>query len=349
MLYEVQVAPYLDHPTVLEADGYTGRKDFKYPLLVIDQESYLAGVVENSDEYYLTAGRLVHNLQIGRYCSIANGAYFLIGRGKDFVRVTTSAAKVFHQNRIAHDFIHREKGSVIIQNDVWLGRKVSVMSGVTIHNGAVVAANSHVVKDVPAYAIVGGNPAKVIGYRFDEETIAKLQTIQWWYWEEEKIKQNAAYFDDIHGFCERFYEEAKAEADRVLTCPLDLECKDRYCMLLDYADPFPVTFNVLEEFFEKYREDPQKELALFWFDHEEIQDDDFIQKVNQLIHQKAEQTKAQCSVLFMQGNLEDLKGFFPMIRHLIINRRIETILLMCYAELYGRDIEVISGVDIPVF
>lgn len=64
------------------------------------------------------------------------------------------------------------------------------MSGIKIGNGAVIAANSHVVKDVPAYSIVGGNPAKVIKYRFSQEQIEKLEKIQWWNWEDQKIKEN---------------------------------------------------------------------------------------------------------------------------------------------------------------
>jgi acetyltransferase-like isoleucine patch superfamily enzyme len=72
------------------------------------------------------------------------------------------------------------KGDVIIGNDVWIGMNTTIMSGVTIGDGAIVANNSHVVKDVEPYALVGGNPAKFIKYRFSAEQIQKLLEIKWW-------------------------------------------------------------------------------------------------------------------------------------------------------------------------
>lgn len=173
MKYLVTVPPY----TLKFLNVILGQyQDFpKYSLCSIDRESYIiSAMVENSDEGWSQEGRMVHNFQIGRYCSMAEDLFFLIGRGKDYEHVSTSAAKVFHQRGEVIGHKHHEKGSIIIENDVWIGRKASVMSGVTIHNGAIVGAMSHVVKDVPPYAIVGGNPARVIGYRFDEKIIQKL-------------------------------------------------------------------------------------------------------------------------------------------------------------------------------
>ncbi len=80
------------------------------------------------------------------------------------------------------------------------------MSGVTIHNGAVIAANSVVTKDVEPYSIVGGNPARHIKYRFDKEIIDKMLSIQWWFWEDSKISQHKKWFTaDTVDFAERFY------------------------------------------------------------------------------------------------------------------------------------------------
>jgi acetyltransferase-like isoleucine patch superfamily enzyme len=80
------------------------------------------------------------------------------------------------------------KGSVHIGNDVWLGYGVTIMSGVTIGHGSAIAANSHVVKNVPPFSIVGGNPAKIIGKRFSDEQIADLLKYPWWDLEDETIK-----------------------------------------------------------------------------------------------------------------------------------------------------------------
>jgi acetyltransferase-like isoleucine patch superfamily enzyme len=79
------------------------------------------------------------------------------------------------------------KGNITIGNDVWIGMDSCILSGVTIGNGAVIAARSTVVKDVAPYAMVGGNPAKLIRYRFSKAVIDELQHIAWWDWPLEEI------------------------------------------------------------------------------------------------------------------------------------------------------------------
>ena len=101
-------------------------------------------------------------------------------------------------------------GDVVIGNDVWVGESAKILSGVTISDGAVIASNSHVVKDVEPYSVVGGNPAKHIKFRFDEESIKKLLKIQWWNWDDEKIQENVNLLcnNDIQGpFVDKFYDE----------------------------------------------------------------------------------------------------------------------------------------------
>lgn len=82
------------------------------------------------------------------------------------------------------------KGDTVVGNDVWLGYEAVIMPGVTIGDGAIIAAKSIVVKDIPPYSIVGGNPAKIIKQRFDGETIAALLEIAWWNWNIKKISAN---------------------------------------------------------------------------------------------------------------------------------------------------------------
>jgi serine acetyltransferase len=83
------------------------------------------------------------------------------------------------------------KGDIIVGNDVWIGAKSTIMSGVNIGNGAVIGSNSTITKDVPPYAIVVGNPGKIVKYRFTEKQIESLLKISWWDWTEDRIKTEA--------------------------------------------------------------------------------------------------------------------------------------------------------------
>jgi hypothetical protein len=103
-----------------------------------------------------------------------------------------------------------DKGSITIGSDVWLGTRAVVMSGVTVQHGAVVAAGAVVTRDVPPYAIVGGVPARVIRYRFDERTIRALLAIAWWEWPDEiMLERLSSLYDDVHTFIARYGTEEK--------------------------------------------------------------------------------------------------------------------------------------------
>lgn len=99
----------------------------------------------------------------------------------------------FAKKQMVEEFRYYDKERQIdikIGNDCWIGEGVTFIGGTAVHDGAVVLAGAYVVKDVPSYAIVGGTPAKVIGYRYDEETIKFLQRIQWWNNEEQWLRDN---------------------------------------------------------------------------------------------------------------------------------------------------------------
>ena len=82
------------------------------------------------------------------------------------------------------------KGDTVVGNDVWIGQNVTVMPGVHIGDGAIIAANSVVTKDIPAYSIAGGNPCRVKSKRFDEDLIAYLLDLKWWDWDADRIFRN---------------------------------------------------------------------------------------------------------------------------------------------------------------
>ena len=127
-------------------------------------------------------------LKIGSFCSISANVTILLGGNHRGDWITT-----FPFNVIFEEFRYIEghpssNGDVIIGNDVWIGLNALILSGVTIGDGAIIAANSVVTKDVEPYVIVGGNPAKKIKNRFDDKTIEDLLRIRWWDWDLEKIK-----------------------------------------------------------------------------------------------------------------------------------------------------------------
>ena len=101
------------------------------------------------------------------------------------------------------EWVDKKEGLYVkIGNDVWIGNGVSIMEGVTIADGTIIGAGAVVVKDTEPYSIVGGNPAKVIRYRFGEDEIKFLANLEWWNWKEEQIKKYAIYFNDVRNLRE---------------------------------------------------------------------------------------------------------------------------------------------------
>ncbi|MDP4181822.1 MAG: CatB-related O-acetyltransferase [Bacillota bacterium] len=140
--------------------------------------------------YPINEDRLI----IGNFCSIACGAKFIFTSANHTLKsLSTYPFPLFFEEwnldkedvRSAWD----NKGDIVIGNDVWIGYEAVILSGVHIGDGAIIGTRAVVTKDIPSYTIAGGIPAKEIKKRFDEDTIIKLQQIQWWNWSFDKIQQ----------------------------------------------------------------------------------------------------------------------------------------------------------------
>lgn len=154
----------------------------------------------------LTSEGNISTLKIGKFCSIADRVVIFLGGEHRVDWISTYPFNGVFKRACGkikgHPFA---KGDVIIGNDVWIGRSASILSGVSVGDGAVIGAHSLVTKDVDPYTIVGGNPAKVIRKRFDDKTIQELLAIKWWNWEIDRIIKNVPLL--MSGNVEQFVKQ----------------------------------------------------------------------------------------------------------------------------------------------
>lgn len=144
-------------------------------------------------------------LRVGKFCSFAYGCHVILGGEHRIDFVSTYRLSHYPPFRDpTYDSLHTStsKGAVTIGNDVWIGHESLILSGVEIGDGAVVGAGSVVRHNVPAYALVAGNPARVAGFRFPKEQIEALLRIRWWDWSSERIRAAVPMLmsDDIQAF-----------------------------------------------------------------------------------------------------------------------------------------------------
>ena len=152
---------------------------------------------------YIQKRSNIFNCDIGKFCSIASGV--TIGPGIHKVDgVSTHPAFFIYNTPLICKFAQQDNFEtskrITIGNDVWIGEKAVILDGITIGTGAIIAAGAVVTKDVSAYSIVGGVPAKHIKYRFDEQIILALLKSEWWELPEENLRQNYKLFSNAELF-----------------------------------------------------------------------------------------------------------------------------------------------------
>ncbi|WP_299190481.1 CatB-related O-acetyltransferase [uncultured Aquimarina sp.] len=188
-------------------------KSIKFPLNNYERLCFLKNIVKNpniivGDYTYYDDFENVENFEknvkyhfdfvddkliIGKFCMIASDVKFIMNGANHLTdSLSTYPFAIFGNGweNAMDGKSYPKKGNINIGNDVWIGYNATIMAGVTIGDGAIIATNSTVIKDVEPYSIVGGNPAKEIKKRFSKEIIRKLLELKWWNWDIEKITQN---------------------------------------------------------------------------------------------------------------------------------------------------------------
>jgi virginiamycin A acetyltransferase len=188
-------------------------KDEVFPLKHYDRLCFLKNIIQSEqiivgDYTYYDDFEDVHNFEknvkylfdftgdkliIGKFCMIASGVTFIMNGANHLTdSISTYPFAIFGNGweQAMDSKTYPFKGDTLIGNDVWIGYKATILAGVTIGDGAIIAAGAMVTKDVAPYSIVGGNPAREIKKRFSEEKIARLLQAKWWDWDLEKITRH---------------------------------------------------------------------------------------------------------------------------------------------------------------
>ena len=195
-------------------------KDIAFPLKNYDRLCFLKNIIKNpniivGDYTYYDDFEDVHNFEknvkyhfdftgdqliIGKFCMIASDVKFIMNGANHLSNaISTYPFAVFGNGweNAMEGKAYPNKGNIEIGNDVWIGYNATIMAGVKIGDGAIIATNSTVVSDVEPYTIVGGNPAREIKKRFSPEIVERLLKLQWWNWDIEKITENVHNLTDL--------------------------------------------------------------------------------------------------------------------------------------------------------
>lgn len=310
----------------------------EFPLITLGIKSY---IVNSVIETFLH--KESNHLMIGNYCSIAHNVSFLINLDHNYSYVSTYPIDKISSSW-KHECFELNKGQIIIGNDVWIGRNATILDGVCIGNGAIVAANSVVTKNVPPYAIVAGNPAKIVKYRFSEEIIHKLNTIKWWYWDKEKVLQNKGFFESssLQGLDLLYHKALQCQMDKSIKDTEFSKFKIRYLFVPDFGSTYSIWYKVIANFINQFTLEDDVALIL-WVPNIE----DYSKEINYITQMLQANINAPIVCVEDENSFKNEFELLSYVDYYISTRDIRSLKFIDYARDLG--VKYISGMKCPLF
>ena len=306
------------------------------------------------------------NMLIGRYSSLAGYLKFVTGMNHIYKNSVTHYP--FDADEVLKDFtsygkpylldaIPRSRSSdnhyqIIIGNEVWIGEGATIVGGAKIGSGAIIGSNSVVTGYIPPYAVAVGNPARVVKYRFDEETIKKLLAIKWWNWDVDKVCANVHKMYDVEKFLAEHYQpELSIIPEDSLGKEVEQFRADGfkvYAFIADFHVEYPLWRRVVSGFL---KSNLTNAVLLFFLGEGVTNKDLDDMKIEEMKNFPSTIEKINNMPIILRVSSIDGKIFSPHAlrksTHFITNR--ELITLECLEYLHDTDVKIISAMDDGIF
>lgn len=314
-----------------------------FPMLYVGRGTYTSALGIRSQAVMTDGLNEVHLIYIGRYTSIGDNLKMLCNMNHDYRSVYMGVISDYADAGEMHDYRKRigqthnfmkEKGMIVIGNDVWIGNDVTIISDVRIGNGAVIGAGSVITKDVPPYTIWAGNPARQVGSRFDEDTIKKFQEISWWEFSREKIlSMKEDMQGDPYEYVRKYWRPELSIKEKDNPIP-------QYLAFIDSETDFSTFGRVVEEFAKEFAKGGAK-LVLCYKNRSEAE-----KELANSLHEMLQNHPISQSIELCGIDEDDDEKMIATADYFILGRDLKNIMRISYA--FKHETRIISGVNEPI-